>query len=60
VAVYGRGEVVRIDPATSRVAARIRLGGRAVGTQARAVLLAAGSVRVANQGSGTVVRVAGS
>jgi streptogramin lyase len=52
---YEDGTLTRIDPVARRVT-----GKRAVGVQARTVLIAAGSVWVGNQGSGTVVRVAGS
>jgi hypothetical protein len=52
-ASYDRGLIIRVDPVRGRIT-----GQRAVGVQSRAVLLAYGSVWVANQASGNVVRLA--
>jgi hypothetical protein len=53
-ALYQDGKLLRLDPATGKVTGRL-----AVGFQPRAIVLAAGSVWVANQASGTVSRVSG-
>jgi virginiamycin B lyase len=52
-ASYDRGLIIRVDPTRGRIT-----GQRAVGLQSRAVLLGWGSVWVANQASGNVVRLA--
>jgi virginiamycin B lyase len=51
---YDTGVLLRVNPASRTVTGRIRTG-----VQPRAVALGAGSVWVANGGSGTVARVAG-
>jgi virginiamycin B lyase len=52
VAMYNPGQVVRVDPATGRVQRRVVVGGKP-----RGVVVAAGSVWVANSTSGTVSRI---
>jgi virginiamycin B lyase len=52
VAMYGPGELRRVDPTTGRVQGRVR-----VGDKPRGVVVAAGSVWVANSTSGTVSRI---
>ena len=53
-ATYSTGFLLRIDPRTLKVTARLR-----VGDQPRSIVIAAGSIWVANQSSGTVSRVSG-
>jgi DNA-binding beta-propeller fold protein YncE len=53
VANYDTGTLLRIDPAR-----RVVSGRATVGLRSRTVLIAAGGVWVANQGSGTVARIA--
>lgn len=52
VSLYDRGVVERIDPASGRVTRTVR-----VGAEPRQIIEAAGSLWVANQGSGTVSRI---
>ena len=52
VAMYNRGEVVRVDPNTGKVQRRVRIG-----VKPRGLAVAAGSVWVANSRSGTVSRI---
>jgi YVTN family beta-propeller protein len=51
VAIYGQGDVVRIDPATNKVVSRIHVGG-----QPEDVAVAAGAVWVPNE-NGTLARI---
>jgi DNA-binding beta-propeller fold protein YncE len=52
VAMYDRGEVVRVDPSTGKVQRRVRTG-----VKPRGLAVAGGSVWVANSRSGTVSRI---
>jgi DNA-binding beta-propeller fold protein YncE len=52
VAMYNRGEVLRIDPTNGRVQRRVLIGEKP-----RGLAIAAGSAWVANSESGTVSRV---
>jgi streptogramin lyase len=52
VAMYNSGEAVRVDPTSGRVRGRVR-----VGDKPRGLVIAAGSVWVANSTSGTVSRI---
>jgi streptogramin lyase len=54
VANYDTGELLRIDPVR-----RVVTGRASVGVRPRTVLISAGTVWVANQGSGSVSRVRG-
>jgi YVTN family beta-propeller protein len=54
LANYDTGQLLRIDPVTRKVTAKLALGG-----QPRSVILAAGSVWVSNQRQGAVARVRG-
>ena len=53
-AKYNDATVLRIDPASRRITGRVH-----VGEQPRSLVMASGSVWVANQGSGTVTRLRG-
>jgi DNA-binding beta-propeller fold protein YncE len=52
VAMYDRGQALRVDPTTGRVQRRVRIG-----VKPRGLAVAGGSVWVANSRSGSVSRI---